>query len=74
MKNTVTKYVKKVATKPVVKSTTKSNSTKKKAVATKKSVSSSVKNKSNVLVLEKPTTIRYGKYTVKVGKNGITLI
>ena len=67
--------IKKATAKPAVKSTTKSNSTKKKAVATKNTVKpvAKVKTRSNVLVLDKPTTIKYGKFTVKIGKNGVTL-
>jgi len=74
MKNQIQKMIKRAA-KTAVKPTTKSNSTKKKVVATKvtdKSVAK-VKSRSNVLVLDKPTTIKYGKYTVKIGKNGVTL-
>lgn len=75
MKNQVTKMIKKATAKPAVKSTTKSNSTKKKAVATKVTAKpvAKVKTRSNVLILDKPTTIKYGKFTVKIGKNGVTL-
>lgn len=61
-------------TKPTVKRTVKAKSTPKvKAVV--KPVSKAVKkSSSNVLVLERPTTVKYGKYTVKIGKNGIQLI
>ena len=76
MKNQVTKMIKKATAKPAVKSTTKSNSTKKKVVATKETVKpvAKVKTRSNVLLLDKPTTIKYGKFTVKIGKNGVTLV
>lgn len=75
MKNQVNKMIKKATAKPAVKSTTKSNSTKKKVVAAKVAVKpvAKVKLRSNVLVLDKPTTIKYGKFTVKIGKNGVTL-
>ena len=76
MKNQVTKMIKKATAKPAVKSTTKSDSTKKKVVATKETVKpvAKVKTRSNVLLLDKPTTIKYGKFTVKIGKNGVTLV
>ena len=75
MKNQVNKMIKKATAKPAVKSTTKSDSTKKKVVAAKVTVKpvAKVKSRSNVLVLDKPTTIKYGKFTVKIGKNGVTL-
>ena len=67
--------IKKATAKPAVKSTIKSDSTKKKVVAAKVTVKpvAKVKSRSNVLVLDKPTTIKYGKFTVKIGKNGVTL-
>lgn len=60
--------------KPTVKRTVKAKSTSKvKAVV--KPVTKPVQiSNSNVLVLVRPTTVKYGKYTVKIGKNGIQLI